>query len=135
MTNNLVTSPNNLVTRLRQAAMATRTTERVICDQAADEIERLREACDAAYNERNRVVALLASLFPSGLKKTEIPGWDAAWHGCVYVDLPTGQASWHYHDRDAQLFSHLPAYDGEWDGHTTSEKYERVARAALGEEK
>lgn len=111
--------------------------------RAIDEIERLnaenarlRERKDGAYEERNRVVALLTSVFPSGVKKTAISGWDAEWHGCVYIDLPTGQASWHYHDSQAHLFSHLPPYQGEWDGHTTDVKYERVARAALaGEEK
>ena len=84
---------------------------------------------DAAYQERNRLVALLARLYPSGLKRTDIPGWDPEWHGCVYIDLPTGQASWHYHDRDAHLFDGLPPYQGEWDGHSTEEKYDRVSRA------
>jgi hypothetical protein len=65
------------------------------------------------------------------VKKTAIPGWDEAWHGCIYIDLPTGQASWHFHDSEAHLFAHLPPYDGEWDGHTTEEKYERMARKAL----
>ena len=102
-----------------------------LCNQAADEIERLRAALDCVYNERNRLVALMARLFPSGLKKTAIPGWDEAWHGCVYIDLPTGQASWHFHDREAHLFDGLPPYSGEWDGHSTDEKYERIARAAL----
>lgn len=111
-----------------------------VSHQAADEIERLRdenvrlrEAKDGAYEERNRVVALLASVFPSGVRKTAIPGWEPEWHDCVYIDLPTGQASWHYHDSQAHLFAHLPPYRGEWDGHTTDVKYERVARAALAE--
>lgn len=97
------------------------------------EVERLRAALDGAYNERNRLVAFLARLFPSGLKYTAIPGWDEAWHGCVYIDLPTGQASWHYHDSEAYLFDGLPPYSGDWDGHSTELKYERIARAALGD--
>ena len=83
---------------------------------------------DAAYSERNQLVALLAALDPAGTKRTAIEGWDPEWHNCVYVDLPTGQASWHYHDSEAHLFAHLPAYPGEWDGHTTTEKYQRIAR-------
>lgn len=98
---------------------------------ACNRIHALEKVCDGAYTERNRLVAYLASLFPSGVKNTAIPGWDEAWHGCVYIDLPTGQASWHYHDSEAHLFAHLPPYAGEWDGHTTEEKYERIARAAL----
>lgn len=81
---------------------------------------------DAAYLERNQLVALLSKLFPSGTKRTAIEGWSEDWHGCVYIDLPTGQASWHYHDSQAHLFAHLPAYSGEWDGHTTEQKYERI---------
>lgn len=81
---------------------------------------------DAAYKERNQVVAALAKCFPSGVKKTVIEGWDEAWYNCVYIDLPTGQASWHFHDRDAHLFDGLPPYEGEWDGHTTPEKYDRL---------
>lgn len=99
-------------------------------DEAADRIEQLEAVRDGAYSERNRLVAFLASIYPSGVKKTVIPGWDESWHGCVYVDLPTGQASWHFHDNEAHLFVHLPPYDGEWDGHTTEEKYERIFLAA-----
>lgn len=96
-----------------------------------EEVKRLRAGLDGAYNERNRLVAFLARLFPAGLKKTAIPGWDEAWHGCVYIDLPGGQASWHYHDSEAHLFNGLPPYSGEWDGHSTDEKYERIARSLL----
>jgi hypothetical protein len=103
-------------------------------DAATAEAERLRAEKDGAYYERNRLVALLATLFPSGTKRTSIEGWDPEWDGCVYVDLPTdppSQVSWHFHDSQAHLFEHLPPYAGEWDGHTTDEKYERIARAAL----
>lgn len=91
--------------------------------EAADEIERLRADKDGAYHERNMLVALLARIYPSGIKRTEIEGWDPEWHGCVYIELPTGQASWHYHDSEAHLFVDLPSYEGEWDGHTAEEKY------------
>lgn len=100
------------------------------------EIERLRSPApaedmearkDAAYLERNQVVAALASVFPSGTARTAIPGWSDDWHGCVYIDLPTGQVSWHFHDSHAHLFAHLPPYAGKWDGHTTDEKYARLA--------
>lgn len=38
------------------------------------------------------------------------PEWPVA-----YIELPTGQVSWH-----------LPQHDAEWDGHTTEQKYQRV---------
>jgi len=92
-----------------------------------DEVARLRERKDGAYLERNQVVAALAKCFPSGLARTAIDGWDEEWHGCVYIDLPTGQVSWHYHDSHAHLFAGLPPYKGTWDGHSTEEKYQRLA--------
>ena len=83
---------------------------------------------DQAYTERNHLVAFLAWMYPSGLKRTDIPGWEPEWHGCVYIDTPCGQMSWHFHDRDAYLFIGIPDYQGEWDGHTTEEKYERLRK-------
>lgn len=97
----------------------------------AGKVDELRGREDAAYEERSKVVALLASLFPSGIAKTAISGWHPEWHGCVYVDLPTGQASWHYHESHAHLFAHLPPYGGVYDGHSTDEKYDRVRAYAL----
>lgn len=88
-----------------------------------------REATNNAYRERNQLVALLSTLFPSGKAKTAIEGWDEAWHGCVYIDFPWGQASWHYHTDDEWMFEHLPPYTKEWDGHTTEAKYAMIALA------
>ena len=88
-----------------------------------------REAANSAYRERNQLVALLSTLFPSGKAKTAIEGWDEAWHGCVYIDFPRGQASWHYHTDDEWMFERLPAYTKPWDGHTTEAKYAAFAAA------
>jgi hypothetical protein len=85
---------------------------------------------DAAYLERNQVVAALAKCFPSGVARTAIEGWSEDWHGCVYIDLPTGQASWHFHDSQAYLFDGLQLYTKAWDGHSTEEKYRRLASLA-----
>jgi hypothetical protein len=93
------------------------------------ELKEMEARKDAAYLERNQVVAALAKCFPSGVAKTAIEGWSEDWHNCVYVDLPTGQASWHFHDSHAHLFADLPWYGGFWDGHTTDEKYARLAAA------
>ncbi len=91
-----------------------------------NELERVGINKDIAYEERNRLVALLARIFPSGLAKTAIEGWSDDWHNCVYIDLPTGQASWHIHDSHMWMFEGLPPYTGEWDRHTTEEKYDRI---------
>ncbi len=89
-----------------------------------------QSAADLAYLERNKVVAALARLFPSGIRKTTDNDWDPEWRNCVFIDLPTGQVSWHYHDREAHLFFGLPPYEKPWDGHSTPEKYERLERMA-----
>lgn len=94
----------------------------------------MTERKDGAYLERNRCVALiarmaLASGWRAGIARTAIEGWSEDWHGCVYIHLPTGQESWHYHDSQAYLFADLPAYTFAWDGHDTPEKYRRVDEA------
>lgn len=97
------------------------------CDAVTAERDALRAQKDAAYLERNQVVQALSKCFPSGVSRTAIEGWSDDWHGCVYIDLPTGQVSWHFHDSQAHLFEHLPPYRGQWDGHSTEEKYRRLA--------
>jgi len=84
---------------------------------------------DGVYRKRNILVALLSKVYPSGKKKTAIEGWDESWHGCVYIDFPWGQGSWHYHEDDGWMFDHLSEYSGEWDGHTTDEKYNKIISA------
>jgi hypothetical protein len=94
-----------------------------------------RNAKDAAYRERNQVVAALARAalllgWKVGLRKTDLEGWDPDWHNCVWIELPTGQASWHFRDSERDLFRGLPGYDAAWDGHTTPQKYDRLAGLA-----
>lgn len=98
-----------------------------LIDALAAEVRALRARKDGAYLERNQVVAALAKCFPSGTARTAIEGWSEDWHGCVYIDLPTGQVSWHFNDSHAHLFADLPPYAGSWDGHDTPEKYRRLA--------
>lgn len=89
---------------------------------------------NGAYNERNMVVVGLAKLalhlnYKAGIGKHEpagAPDWDPEWLNVVYVDLPSGQVSWHVHDDEMYLFDFLPPYEGKWDGHSTSLKYNRV---------
>lgn len=111
---------------------AERDSDRREADRVLDLIEpmvrlEVDAARDAAYAERNQIVAALAKVFSAGITRTAIEGWDPEWHNCVYIDLPTGQVSWHYHDRESHLFNHLPAYTRPWDGHSTAEKYQRLA--------
>ena len=108
--------------------------------QAQDKIDELVEIKNAAYEERNRVVAAFARAavtlgWKVGVTKTAIEGWSEDWHGCIYIETPAGQASWHFHDSQAHLFADLPRADIKWDGHSTPEKYERLHTMRLTGEK
>ncbi len=128
----MATPRSTVMTPKRQAAIA-RQMYRLTkaAKDAQEEAKTRRDEKDLAYLERNRVVAFLASIalangWRAGTKRTNIEGWSPEWHNCVYIDLPTGQASWHYHDSHEPLFAHLPHYEGDWDGHSTFEKYTRL---------
>ncbi|MCX5201074.1 hypothetical protein OG897_06305 [Streptomyces sp. NBC_00237] len=88
---------------------------------------------DGAYRERARLVAHLASLYPSHIGHTDptAPDW-----AVVIIEAPTGQMSWHIAERDMDLFAHVEPTNRicrGWDGHTTDEKYERLAQLIRGE--
>ena len=97
---------------------------------------RLREAeksKDCVYNERDRCVALIARMAEElgyrvglGEHPREDASWDHDWRTIVFVDLPAGQVSWHVHDSERSLFAAIGEYVGQWDGHSTEEKYRRV---------
>ena len=95
-----------------------------------------RKERDAAYTERNQLVAVLARLNLWSERNSWLadhrdePGvaWDPEWRTVVFIDSLAGQLSWHLHDSDVPLFDGLPRGPNTWDGHTTAEKYERVAR-------
>jgi hypothetical protein len=106
------------------------------------EVTVLKGERDHAYQERTRLVALVAAFchqagFPVGLGEHDPNDkeWDPAWRTIVFVEIPDGvgasfQASWHIGDRDRELVAYLPKYDKPWDGHSTREKYLRIAATA-----
>ncbi len=87
-----------------------------------------RSQKDVAYHERDRLVAALAKLYPSHLARHEGDGWDDEWRNIVCVHLPAGQATWHIRDCELGWFAHLELRADHWDGHSTEEKYRRLAR-------
>jgi len=104
-------------------------------DRVRDEFKQIRAQKDGAYGERNRLVAALAKIFPASLERhpDEDESWENDWRWIVFIDLPTGQASWHIHDSELPQFGFLPREQGRrWDGHTTEQKYERLAALAPG---
>lgn len=112
--------------------------------ELVDEVAGLKAEKDAGYEERNRLVALFASMalalgWKAGVGQHEDePGkeWDADWRTLILVETPEGQASWHFHDSQNHLVKHLPSYVAKWDGHDTPTKYARLEqlmyRAATG---
>lgn len=98
----------------------------------------VKAALDNAYDERNRVVAGLARLaldngYAAWLGKhqgeaaEDQKAWDPGWENVVYVNLPTGQLSWHLHDSHLPFFAFLRVDEtGKWDGHSTIQKYDRL---------
>lgn len=102
-------------------------------------LDDMEKAKDAAYAERDKCLVLVALMAQRlGLKvgigkHIDKPGetWDDDWRNILFIDLPVGQVSWHIHDSEAPMFYFVGAYDGEWDGHTTEEKYQRVIEPGL----
>lgn len=102
-----------------------------ISDEIRAAVAAEKKAKDQAYSERNRLVAYLASLFPSCLERhPEEDEWEDDWRWVVFIHHPQGQLSWHIHDSELPSFAHVPWGIGnvKWDGHTTEQKYERLAQ-------
>lgn len=100
-------------------------------------VEAERERCatveklkDAAYRERDQLVCALSKLYPAGLERhpDSDTTWDNDWRWIVFIELPSGQATWHIHDSELDMFDHLSRFKGYvWDGHSTLEKYARLS--------
>jgi len=91
--------------------------------------QELRAALDAAYHERNQLVAFLTTCYGAHLMRhPETDPWDEDWRWIVCVHTPQGQMTWHIHDSELGLFDHLPSSQtqNDWDGHTTEQKYLRL---------
>lgn len=91
-------------------------------------MEQLRKDKDDVYAERNKLVCALSKLFPASIGKHEESDttWHKEWMNIIYIQLPTGQVSWHIHEDLLPLFAHLENKNVKWDGHSTEEKYERL---------
>jgi hypothetical protein len=98
-------------------------------DDFLDKSRNMQAERDAAYHERNMLVAALARLYPAHLMDhPPDPNWDPEWLNIVCIDAPCGQMTWHIHVNELPLFEGLPKWPNHWDGHTTDEKYARLAK-------
>jgi hypothetical protein len=79
------------------------------------------------YADRNAValvfahMAELAGWMVGQLTDPEEPDWPV-----LMVDTPAGQVSWHF--KADEMPDGMPTYLGEWDGHTTAEKNDRLRK-------
>lgn len=84
------------------------------------------------YAERSAILAALARAAAAVghdayfATDPEEPDWPV-----LFIELPTGQVSWHFHPDDLALYaSDIPwapeQSDEIWDGHGTEEKYRRL---------
>lgn len=100
-----------------------------------DAMHDLAAAKDAAYAERDKCLVLTALMAQRlGLKVgigIDPKAQTSDWESILFIDLPAGQVSWHIHASETSMFYFVGAYDGEWDGHTTEEKYQRVLEPCL----
>lgn len=75
------------------------------------------------------LVRLLTLTYPSVISAA-VPsrtGFDRELDWFVYVDLPTGQVSWHIRHEFVGMFSHLTnAPISPWDGHGQEDKWNRI---------
>lgn len=82
---------------------------------------------DSVYRERNQIAAGLAHLVMVAGGNAWIghdpsePDWPV-----LFIELPTGQVSWHFAPTDVDLLEGIPTSERPWDGHTTEEKYQRL---------
>ena len=90
------------------------------------------DATRQLYAERAACVAALVSAAESNgwtcyswIDPKEGTSWPV-----VCIELPTGQVTWHIHltEFDKLGLDRLPRSDSHWDGHTTGEKYDRLAK-------
>lgn len=80
---------------------------------------------DAAYKERNLVVSALSKVWPAHLSIDATQPKRFQYVVCIHS--PAGQLTWHFPSGSLHLFIHLETKPSDWDGHSTEEKYKRLA--------
>ena len=124
--------------RKQQLMLADTNWLRAAWDAEIEKNKELRKQKDGAYDERDRCVAALAAMatrlgWSAWLGRHVGDPWDDDWRNIVFINLPFGQVSWHIHDSELPWFSFLPSVpERPWDGHTTEQKYERLAMLSRG---
>ena len=82
-------------------------------------------APDEAYLDRNLAVQIFAVMARHIGYNVGVKNRNDEWP-ILYVDLPTGQVSWHIPKEE--IAAYFPDYSDEWDGHNVNEKRNRLMR-------
>lgn len=107
-----------------------------------DTFREYEQKLNAVYRERDLVLAMVAHIakdagYTVGLRLHEDDSkqqWEDEWRNVLFIELPTGQCSWHMHASELEYFKHLGYYPKSWDKHSTEEKYERVKKFVRNQE-
>lgn len=111
--------------------------------------QELEKQKNQAYKERDMLVCALSKIYPAHLSRHPRSDklWENDWRWIVCIHIPVirridnyifseeKQVTWHIHDSEKDMFSHLEREKNHWDGHDTDEKYYRLERLWIDEPK
>lgn len=83
------------------------------------------------YSERSHLLAVLARIYPS--HAYEPTDAEEGFSHAVCIHFPWGQGSWHLSDGDFEMLfmPWIEIATGDYDGHTTEQKYQSMRWAAM----
>jgi hypothetical protein len=112
------------------------------------QLRQARNERNAAFRERNQIVAALARLMaavnpgsvhlvapdPTAYPEDRQGKRREVIRPLVCIHLPDGRnLTWHFSPEERPFFMGLPEAPADWDGHDTDEKYERLADLPVAE--
>lgn len=113
----------------------------LVYEAMQEELQRLEDravefqnAKNTAYRQRNEAALGMARMamalgMPVGVLEDKTR---AGFPYLLYIDLPTGQVSWHFMAMDRDLLSPFQKYEREWDGHDDDERSRRLISFSEG---
>lgn len=95
--------------------------------EKAKQQEKELEDKNRGFLERNKLVAVLAALFPASLERLGEDKRTKGFEWSILLDTPAGQISFILHNKHLCMFKHVPREAGMvYDGAKTKEKYKRI---------
>jgi len=90
-----------------------------------------KDTINQAYTQRAIAIVLFAKMaqrlgYKVGIGLDNNEHWEPQWRNVLYVEIPEGQFSWHFHPNDFHLIENFPLFNGEWDGKFNGRNIELV---------